>query len=852
MESPQPREIAAVLLLILGLYLVACSDRLSDQVSESYRNLPEKIDYNFHVRPILSDRCYPCHGPDNNARKANIRLDDPEFMFAALQESEGFAIVPRSPYKSAVIDRILHQDPEQVMPPPESKLTLLAEEKAILIKWIEQGAQWKQHWSYIAPVQAPLPEVVSQHWLRNEIDHFVLSKLESMRMSPSPEADKRTLIRRLSLDLTGKPPTIDEIKRFEEDSSPQAFENLVDRLLGSPHYGERWCWEWLDVARYADTNGFQGDPVRNMWPWRDWVIEAFNSNMPYDQFTIEQLAGDLLPDASTNNILATAFNRNHMYNGEGGRIPEETRVENVFDRVETMSTTWLGLTMNCSRCHDHKFDAISQKEYYQLYDYFNQTSEEGIGYHGRVKPILDLSPPEKLEKVAALQQYVDEISQKVSATELKKFPRAVGMPASESDSAANLDGDNLFALGYTPNQRNPYYIGLLRNYYQNRDPAYSELLQQLREAKQKRDRQSAQNLQVMVMDQLDLPRTTYILERGIYNKPLKEATVARNVPAVLPSLPNGQPNNRLALAKWLVSKEHPLTARVTVNRYWQYFFGNGIVKTVEDFGVQGALPTHPELLDWLAVDFMENGWDLKRLFKKIVMSATYRQSSKVDPELLDTDPENKFLARAARMRWPAWMLRDQALLVSGLLIDSLGGPPVKPYQPEGIWEEATFGKIKYQQDHGDDLYRRTLYTFWRRIVGPTMLFDNTARQTCSVKTNRTNTPLHALTTLNDITFMEAARVMAARVLMAESTDQSRLSLAFELATSRKPEQDEMSILSSRLAELKQSYSGAEEQATALTAIGEFPLHDNLDPAGHAAFTAICSLLLNLDETITRQ
>lgn len=844
--------LGSALFLIITLGGIACSDRIPDDVSESYQDLPEKIDYNFHVRPILSDRCYPCHGPDDNARKANLRLDHADWMFAELHESEGFAIVPGKPYQSAIIDRILHQDPNQVMPPPDSKLILNAKEKAILIKWIEQEAQLQKHWAYTSPKKAPLPMVEYDSWPRNEVDFFVLAKLESMGLAPSQEADKRTLIRRLSFDLTGLPPTIDEILEFEQDQSENAYEKLVDRLLVSPRYGERWCWEWLDVARYADTNGFQGDPVRNMWPWRDWVIEAFNQNMPYDQFTIQQLAGDLLPNATTDNILATAFNRNHMYNGEGGRIPEETRVENVFDRVETLGTTWLGLTMNCSRCHDHKFDAISQKEYYQLYDYFNQTSEEGIGYHGRVKPILDLSPPEKLAKVAELQQYVDEISQQVTATELQKFPRPEGAPASESDSAANLDGDNLFALGYTPNQRNPYYIGLLRNYYRTRDPEYAQLLQQLREAKQKRDQQSAQNLQVMVMDRLEIPRSTYILDRGIYNKPIKDTVVKRDVPEVLPALPVEQQNDRLALAKWLVSPDHPLTGRVTVNRYWQHFFGNGIVKTVEDFGVQGSLPTHPELLDWLAVDFIENGWDLKRLFKNMVMSATYRQSSKVTPELLEADPDNKYLARATRMRWPSWMLRDQALLISGLLVDSIGGPPVKPYQPEGIWEEATFGKIKYHQDHGGDLYRRTLYTFWRRIVGPTMLFDNATRQICSVKPNRTNTPLHALTTMNDITFMEAARVMASKVLIDKPTDQSRLILAFEIATSREPSEHEIAILESRLQKLKQTYSEADDQAKALTSIGEYPVQDSLDSSEHAAFTALCSLLLNLDETITRQ
>jgi len=837
--------------LVAGFWLFfGCSSPLPDEVKIAYAQLPETIDFNFHVRPILSDRCYPCHGPDENARKGEFRLDDQAEVFAKRVDSEVIPVVAGKPHESALVHRILQADPEMMMPPPESKLSLTAAEKAILVKWVRQGAEWKKHWAFIAPVKAPLPKVSNSDWPKNEIDHFVLHRLESMGLSPSDEAQKRVLIRRLSFDLTGLPPSLEEIQRFEEDQSANAYEKLVDRLFASPKYGERWCWEWLDVARYADTNGFQGDPTRNMWPWRDWVINAFNHNMPYDQFTVQQLAGDLFPDATTDHILATAFNRNHMYNGEGGRIPEETRVENVLDRVETMSKVWLGLTVGCSRCHDHKFDPISQKEYYQFYDYFNQTSEEGIGYHGQVAPILDLSPPEKLEKVAKLQKYVDEISNRVGHKELEKFPRRADLPASESALAADLDGDNLYALGYTPNQRNPYYIGLLQNYYQESDPEYATLLKDLKDAKNNRDRQSAENLQVMVMDQLEHPRATFVLERGTYNKPLDQVT--RNVPEVLPGLPENVTNDRLALARWLVSRDHPLTARVTINRYWQNFFGNGMVKTIEDFGVQGALPTHPGLLDWLAVDFMESGWDLKAFFKKIVMSATYRQSSKISAALLEVDPENKYFARATRMRWPSWMLRDQALRISGLMVDSIGGPSVNPYQPAGVWEEATFGKIKYQQGQGDALYRRTLYTFWRRIVGPTILFDNASRQICTVKASRTNTPLHALTTLNDITFMEAARVLASRVLNAENTDQTRLTMAFELATSRRPNEDEFYILEQRLQKLRSEYSGSIDEAEKIISIGEHPADPNLSITDHAAFTALCSLLLNLDETITRQ
>ena len=825
---------------------------MPNDVQLAYQDLPEKVDFNFHVRPILSDRCFHCHGPDENARESGLRLDQEEAIFANIPEKETFAVVAGNPQQSELVHRILSEDPDMVMPTPESNLSLTAEEKAVLIKWIEQGAEWKTHWAFNAPVKVELPEVERTDWLRNEIDYFVLDKLESLSLAPSDEASKETLLRRLSFDLNGLPPTPEEIRAFKEDTSEKAYENLVDRLLASPRYGERWAWEWLDVARYADTNGFQGDPTRKMWPWRDWVIRAFNENLPYDEFTVMQLAGDLKPAPTTNDILATAFNRNHTYNGEGGRIPEETRVENVLDRVETTGTAWLGLTLNCARCHDHKFDALTQKEYYQFYDYFNQTSEEGLGYNGMIPPVLDLSPPQDQQEVAELQKFVYALAEKVEVTEQEKFPRETGLPASESSAAEGLEGVASYALTYEPADRTSYFLSQLGNFFKDKDPAYFKLINDLRAAKSKRDRRASANLQVMVMDELKYPRKTYVLEKGGYDNPRTDEQIFSDVPAFLPPLPDDMENNRLALAQWLVSDKQPLTARVTVNRYWQAFFGNGLVKTIEDFGVQGALPTHPELLDWLAVDFQESGWNLKALFKKIVMSATYRQSSKVTDELLEIDPENKHLARATRMRIPSWMIRDQALYVSGLLVDSIGGQPVKPYQPEGIWEEATFGKIKYEQDHGDALYRRSLYTFWRRISGPTFLFDNSARQVCNVKMLSTNTPLHALTTLNDITYTEAARVMAEKVITAKTDDSDRLASAFEWATSRKPGSEELTILNSRLSDLRTEFANNKEEAQKITSIGEYRVNQELDMVDYAAYSILSSLLLNLDETITRQ
>jgi len=564
------------------------------------------------------------------------------------------------------------------------------------------------------------------------------------------------------------------------------------------------------------------------------------------------LAGDLLPNASREDIMATAFNRNHPYNTEGGTIPEETRVVNVFDRVETTSTTWLGLTMNCARCHDHKYDAITQKEYYQLFDYFNQTSEEGGGWGGQIKPLLNLSAKERRDEMDKIETYAEQLVEKVETFEIKKFPRDTGLPASESEVAKGLNGLDPRILLKPADNRGTGEYNVLAKYFKNKDVFYGRLLKNVFDEKKKFDELAKTSTMVMVMDETEEPRTTHILNRGGYNNPQLEDTIFREVPEGLPSLPEGVNNNRLALAKWLVSKDQPLTARVTVNRYWQQFFGKGIVKTIEDFGVQGALPSHPELLDWLAVDFQENGWDLKKLFKKIVMSATYRQSSKVTEDLLEKDVENKYLARATRMRLPSWMLRDQALFISGLLVDSLGGKPVKPYQPKGLWSEATFGLRSYEQDTGDALYRRSLYTFWRRIVGPTFLFDNASRQLNTVKSYNTNTPLHALTTLNDITYMEAARVMAEQVLTYKREDQERLKFAFKKTTGRDANLHELTILNNRLEELRAEYSDAKKEALALTSIGEYQFNESLDLTDYASYAAICSLLLNLDETINRQ
>ena len=839
------------LVALFGSVMYGCRSDLPRDVAQAYRDLPADIDFNFDVRPILSDRCYACHGPDGNTREADLRLDTEEGAKRSKLESGWHAVVEGDPALSAVIARVLHEDPEEVMPPVDSKLMLSAREKAVLVKWIEDGAEWKPHWAFVPPERPAVPDIRNRTWVRTPIDAFILARLRQEGMKPSKEADKATLLRRVTLDLTGLPPTLDELDAFLQDDSENAYEQVVDRLMSSTAYGERWAWDWLDAARYADTNGFQGDPTRTMWPWRDWVVNALNANMPYDRFSIEQLAGDLLPDATTDQILATAFNRNHMYNGEGGRIPEETRVENVFDRVETVGTVWMGLTMNCSRCHDHKFDPLTQQEYFQMFDYFNQTSEVGGHSHGRVEPLLDLSPPDYKEQIALRKEELDRVAEQLHEYEKEIFPREEGKSAAESPAAMGLLGEHVDALKVHPSKRSTYYLRRLTEPFIYTNPDYVARLQEMKEVRDAYNRQARENVMVMVMDQRKAPRETYVLTRGTYNKPEGEP-LTRDVPAFLPALPVDQTNNRLALAQWLFEENHPLTGRVTVNRIWQAFFGTGLVKTVEDFGIQGEKPSHPRLLDWLAVEFKESGWDVKALHKLIVMSATYRQRSKVTLKQLDQDPENRLLARGSRYRLPSWMIRDQALAASGLLVDRLGGMPVKPYQPAGIWKEATFGKIAYEQDSGEALYRRTVYTFWRRIVGPTMLFDTASRQTCSVRSPQTNTPLHALVTLNDITYVEAARVLAQRVMNNASSDDERIDMAFRLATARFPGDKERKVLIKRLDALRQQYTAAPSDAEELLAVGESTHDQTLDPVDLAAFTGISTLILNLDETLTRQ
>ena len=813
----------------------------------------ESIDFNRQVLPILADACFRCHGPDEAQRKAKLRLDEHDGLF---RTRDGFTVVtPGKLDASELVFRITSTDEEEVMPPVDAVRRLSAAEIDLLKRWVASGANWSRHWSYTPPQRPALPTITAKAVARrghNPIDAFVFSRLERGKLPPSPEADPATLLRRVSLDLTGIPPTPAEVVAFVADRAPGAYDRAVDRLLASPRYGERWAWEWLDVARYADTNGFQGDPERTMWPWRDWVVNALNSNMPYDRFTIEQLAGDLLPGATHEQKLATGFNRNNMYNGEGGRIPEETRVENIFDRVETTATVWLGSTFTCARCHDHKYDPIRQRDYYAWFDIFNQMSETGKNANGQVAPVLDCSTAGERNALTAAADHFEAVAKEVEEFELKKFPRPPGVPLYESE-ADRLPGNLPRQISrLEPRKRNVDTLLEPISYFKTLDPSYSAVLEKLLAAFRAKEVATASVTRVLVMDQIEKPRDTFVLIKGSYENKT-DTQVVGAIPAVFRTTGGAeQPRlNRLDLARWLVSPENPLAARVTVNRAWQSFFGMGLVKTAEDFGAQGERPVHQELLDWLATELVGRGWDMKALHRLIVTSATYRQSSRVTPALAERDPDNRLLARGPRHRLPSWMIRDQALAASGLLFERNGGPAVRPYQPAGIWEDATFGKKTYEQDHGDALYRRSLYVFWRRIVGPTTFFDAGARQVCTVKGARTNSPMHALVTLNDPAYVEAARVLAQRVLAAESKDAARVELAFRLATARAPTRAERGVLLERLKKLRAEFAAAPADALRFVSSGEAPRPEKLDAVEQAAWAGVCSLLLNLDETLSK-
>ena len=993
--------------------------------------------FNRDIRPILSDKCFTCHGPDAPSRNIKLRLDSEAGAKADL--GGRFAIVAGDPARSELARRITAENKGLRMPPVASGFKLSDREIDLLRRCIEQGAQWQQHWSFIPPKRPALPAVKQAGWPRNPIDHFVLARLEQEGLSPSPEAGRETLLRRVSLDLTGLPPSIEEIDAFLNDTSPAAYEKVVDRLLASPRYGERMAFPWLEAARYADTNGYQTDAERYMWRWRDWVIEAFNSNMPFDRFVVEQIAGDLLHNATLDQKIATGFHRNHRDNGEGGIIPEEYAVEYVADRVETTGTVFLGLTVACTRCHNHKYDPLTQKEFYQLFAYFNNINERGRYFkYGNTPPVIhaptreqqarlaeldsrlgtaegrfeslraaarsaqsawekslasgngraDWTPerglaarfhlddpvfdgkrvyvggdaasfgfndkftlaawvyPEDLQSGAILTRTKDVSEEtgyglwlaggKVQATFVQRWlddalrvetvePLAPGQwshVAVSYDGSLVADGVRIYINGRAAKlkillddlnqdfrlKEEPFRIGGgggPEHRFRGRIDqvsAYSEVLppelvavlaarddlnaiaalapdkrteaqrvklrlayleshapdavrsawRELVEARRARAAYLDTIPTLMVMEEMPAPKPAFLLTRGQYDKPGEP--VQRGVPAVLPPLPAGVPNNRLGLARWLVDPSNPLTARVAVNRFWQMYFGNGLVRTVEDFGSQGEWPSHMDLLDWLAVEFMDSGWDVKALQKKIVMSATYRQDSRVTPDLLRRDPETRLLARGPRSRLSASVIRDQALAASGLLVEKIGGPSVKPYQPSGLWKELSGGG-DYNQDHGEKLYRRSLYTFWKRAAPPPFMmnFDAAGREICVVRQSRTNTPLQALNLMNDVTYLEAARVLAQRVMrQAGPSPDDRITRAFRLVTTRKPSTPEMEVLRAAFHHHLDGFRSDPAAARRYLAHGESPVDESVPAPELAAYATVAGMILNLDEAVTKE
>ena len=735
-----------------------------------------ELDFARDIRPVLSDACYKCHGPDAKARKAGLQLDDRSTAIKSGLLTDG-----------EMLRRLTTNDPDDRMPPPDSNRLLTAENRAKLAEWLRAGAAWPsddRHWAFVPPKRPRLAKVNDDAWPRNGIDHFVLAKLESEQLAPSPEADKATLLRRVSFDLTGLPPTTGELEAFLSDPSPDAYEKAVDRLLDSPRYGEHMALGWMEASRYADTDGYQNDRLRYMWVWRDWLIRALNDNMPFDRFVTEQMAGDLLPDRNFFTQVATGFNRNHRINSEGGSIPDEWIVEYVADRVETMGTIFLGLTFNCARCHDHKYDPIAQNDFYRLFAFFNGIDEAGLG------PNNGNSPP------------------------------FIPVPKSWPDLSAKE------AQFVVPE---PMKIKVVQTSVPRPQPGATNT--------------------VMVLHELAKPRATYRLERGLYDQPDKSKRLHAATPPVLGPWKDRWPRNRLGLSRWLVDPAHPLTARVTLNRMWQRYFGVGLVKTSENFGIQGELPSHPALLDWLATEFIRHRWDIKAMHRLIVTSATYRQNSSASSTLLKRDPENRLLARGPRKRLTPYAIRDAALFTSDLLNGKIGGPSVKPYMPPGIWRSIS--NASYKQDKGGKLYRRGMYTYWRRTVPPPtmMTFNAAAREFCTVRTDLTTTPLQALTMMNNKTFVESARFIAERMLRRNDETAERIAWAFRSVTSRAPTPAELDLLVAGLNLFEKDFSNDPSAARKLLNIGEKKADTKFKPAKLAAYTLVANTLLNLNEAI---
>jgi hypothetical protein len=870
------RALIALLLLAVSCLLLAIvpgkesSEPVAPAVVAVAGAPDAAIDFSRDILPVLGGKCFACHGPDTTQLKGKLRLDVRE---TAIKKG---AVVPGKPEESELIRRIESTDPDERMPPAKSNKTLTAAEKVLLRRWIEQGAPYQLHWAFRKLQRPAIPAVAQRDWVKNDVDAFVLARLEKAGIMPSPLAERATLIRRLSLDLRGLPPTLAEVDAYVADNSADAYEKLVDRMLASPHYGEKMAQLWLDLARFGDTSGYNQDSTRQMWLWRDGVIEAFNRNQPFDQFTIEQLAGDLLPNATVAQKIASGFNRHTRFNEEDGADPEEWYARSDADRANTLGQVWLGLTLGCVECHDHKYDPISHKEYYQLVAYFRGIAEPKAGFlHDQpLPPILELPTAEQKAALSKDRAEIAEIEKDI-AEELRRvrysdpfdgalvsagqrpeeYRRSMLAWELKVEGDVKLPIDVRIALSVDRGTRGEAQKKTLRDYYLRKvylgtRDVFGELERDLATLAQRIKRIEAAVPHAMISEELANPRPAFVLIRGDFQQ--KGERVHRAVPAVLPPLPNGVPNNRLGLARWLVSRDHPLTARVAVNRLWAQMFGTGIVRTLGDFGSQGDYPSHPELLDWLATEFVRTGWNVKVLFKTIALSSAYRQSSAYRME--KGDPDNRLLYRAPRYRLSAEEVRDNALAIAGLLSDRVGGPSAMPYQPDGYYVGKYEGWL-WQASTGDEQYRRGLYTFWRRSALHPMfaIFDAPTREECAVARPRTNTPLQALVTLNDPTFVEAARVFAQRVLVDGPDDlDGRLVFAFRTALARRPEPAELEVLRARYRQQLKHYQGDRDAALKLVSSGQAPRSATLDVAEHAAWTAVAGMVLNLDETIMRE
>lgn len=833
-----------VSLLFLGLF----------SASAFAQSAPGKVQYARDVLPILSTHCFTCHGPDSKLQKAGLRLDLFETAVKKLKTGN-HAIVPGKVKESELIARIVSADDSDRMPPASTKKSLTEKEKAILKQWIEEGAEYQRHWAFVPPKRPTVSSPAGKSWARNPIDHFLLARMEREGLKPSPEADRYTLARRLALDLTGLPPTVEMVDRFVNDKSTDAYEKYVDQLMNLPAYGERWAHVWLDLARYADSNGFATDNARTIWKYRDWVVDSINKNQPFDRFTIDQIAGDMLPNATQEQILATAFHRNTLTNDEGGTSDEEFRAAAVVDRVNTTLQVWMGITMACAQCHNHKYDPISQEEYFRMYAIFNQTEDSDKSDNSpNMIVISEADQKKKLELEAVIAKFEKEL---LAANPMHDEAQAKWEQDKKATDKAPAPIKKILALD--AKKRSEAQKAEVSKYFRATLPEFKAIADQLIASRKQYD--AVKGVPTPIMKELPVTkqRVTKIHVRGNFLDLGVE--VKPGVPVLFHPLPSGEPANRLALAKWLVAPENPLTARVAVNRYWEQIFGLGLMETPDDFGIRGKMPTHPELLDWLAVEFSTPassgglGWDVKKLLKQMVSSAAYRQVSAVTPALLERDPDNRYLARAPRYRSSAETIRDQALHVAGLLSPKMYGPPVRPPRPKLGLTAAFGGSTDWDTSAGDDKYRRALYTQWRRTTPyPSMTtFDAPSRTVCTIQRPRTNTPLQALVTLNDPVYVEAAQALGRRMVKdGGATLEAKLQFGFRICLSRPPRETEMKRLVELYTKAHQEYAKNPKLAVQMATDPIGPLPKGLEAPEMAAWTVVGNVLLNLDEMFAKR